>query len=69
MTANLSDQTGWLVGWPLYRSTCVSQHHELRTGAKYYSLHALADAIRAIGLGRIWYSSPQWCYLYCLRII
>jgi len=37
---------------PLYRSTCVSWHLQLRTegfvGAKFYCLHALADGNQRI---------------------
>jgi len=29
--------------WPLYRSTCISQHLEDFGGAKFYCPHALAD--------------------------
>jgi len=29
------------VSWPLYRTACVSQQLQLRTGAKCYCLHAL----------------------------
>jgi len=56
---------------PLYRSTCMSQHLQLRTGdfvgAKLYCPHALVTATSAFGLGRRCWSSPQQCYLQCLR--
>jgi len=31
------------ISWPLYRSTCVSRHLQLRTGTKFYCPHAFAD--------------------------
>jgi len=55
---------------PLYRSTCVSWHLQLRTGGfcwcSFPARMPLLTATSAFGLGRTCYSSQQ-CYLCCLH--
>jgi len=62
-----------LVLQPLYRSTCISRHSQLRTkGFCWCSLTArmpLLMAISTLGLGRKRWSSLQHCYLHCLRTL
>ena len=58
---------------PLYRSTWVRCHLQLRTGAfvgaKFYCLMPLLMAASTFRLGRRHWSSPQQCYLHCLRTL
>ena len=58
---------------PLYRSTCVIWHLQLRTGGFCWFLSFTAHmpllvvmATSTIGLGRIRWISSQQCYLRCL---
>ena len=55
--------------WPLYRSTCISRHLRLRTGGFIggESFAACVPLLMAFRLRRTCWSSPQRCYLYCLR--
>ena len=58
---------------PLCRSTCVSQHLQLRTGGfcwcflSFTASMPLVMATSAFGLGRRCWSSPQHCYLHSLH--
>ena len=61
---------------PLYRSTCVSRHLQLKTGGilSVQSFTArmpllTATSVFGIGLGRRRWSSPQQCYLHCLHTL
>ena len=56
--------------WPLYRSTCVSRHLQLRTGGyllvqSFTVCMPLLIATSTFGLGRRRWSSQQ-CYVHCL---
>jgi len=60
--------------WPLYRTTCISQHPQLWTGrfcwSKVLCRHALADDSWHIQIREKileFSSSPQWCYLHRLH--
>jgi len=48
--------------WPLYSSTCLSRHLQLRTGgffdAKFYCPHALLMATNVFGFGKRCWSFP-----------
>ena len=59
--------------WPLYRSTRVSRHLQLSTGAFCWCrvllpARALLTATSAFGSARRRWSSLKQCYLHCLRI-
>ena len=51
-----------------YRTTCISQHSQIRTGDLTTHMPLLM-ANSAFGLGRRRQSSPKWCYLHCRHTI
>ena len=56
---------------PLQRSISVSRHLQCRIlSVQSFTVHMpLLTAISAFGLGRRRWSSPQQCYLHCLRTL
>jgi len=70
-TLNCSQTNQPPVLWPLYSSTCVSKHLQLRTAefcwCSFTAHMPLLMATSMFGLERRRWNSPQQCYLHCLH--